>query len=512
MIDDNQRDLLAVHGRGPVVISVKDVSKSFGATKALGHVSLEVREGESHGLLGRNGAGKSTLVSIMTGITAPDDGVVEIHGERAPRIGDRGEWLRKVACVYQKSRLVPQLSVAENICLNSARRDAFGRISWREIHTHAKSLLEEWDIEIDPRREVSTLSIAQRRLIELARALSFGCRFVILDEPTAGLDGREVQALLGKIGALQKKGVTFLYISHHLEETFVVCQAATVLRDGRTVLSRSVSDLNQSDIVAAMIGEAEVGASTARRASTARLDRSPVLEVRNLCCGSLVKDVSFNVQPGEIKGLAGLAGSGKSQIANCIAGRSKYASGAIVVDGRVLKPGSTADAIAKGVGFVGEDRHFDGFIVHDSIAANASMSVMRANSRHGIVNLAAMSDYADSVIKSLSIKASSRNQPVSDLSGGNQQKVVLARALASSPKLLVLVNPLVGVDVASNRIIYDTVKKVAAAGTGVLIVSDEADELSICDSIQVIVKGQLTRRFNAGVDLHSLISAIEGVE
>ncbi len=493
------------------IISVQHVSKSFGATRALSDVSLTIHEGQSHGLLGRNGAGKSTLVSILTGLVAPDAGSLTLHGQPAPGISDRSEWLSKVACVYQKSRLVPSLSVAENLFLNNARRNGMGAVSWRWIHEHARSLLAEWDLsDIDPRTEAGTLSIAQKRLVELARALSFGCRFVILDEPTAGLDGREVTGLLDKVKGLQAKGVTFLYISHHLEETYEICTEATVLRDGRTVLHRPVAGLSQAELVSAMVGEAQ-DAANEKRVSTIQPDKE-VLKIKDLSYSYIVSNLDLQIRAGEVLGLAGLAGSGKAQVALCIAGLLKPTTGTISISGKQLRPGNVANAIENGVGYVGPDRHFDGFVVHESIANNATLTVFRQTAKAGFVDSGYVARYADDSIKQLSIKAASRHQPVSDLSGGNQQKVVFAKALATTPKLLVLVNPLAGVDVASNQILYQAVSEAAAKGCAVLIVSDDLDELSLCDSIQVIFKGRLTRRFENGWDSHSLISAIEGVE
>lgn len=494
------------------LIDVRDVSKAFGATRALTGVSLQVREGRSHGLLGRNGAGKSTLVSVMTGLVKPDEGSVLLDGQDAPKVGERARWLEKVACVYQRSRLVPSLSVAENLFLNTAKRSAIGTVNWSAIRRDARCLLAEWGLEdINPSVEVDMLTIAQKRLVELARALSFGCRFVILDEPTAGLDGQEVHGLVAKINALQEKGVTFLYISHHLNETFEICQDATVLRDGRLVLSSEVQSLRQADIVSAMVGSA-VAVDRPARATTIREAGSPVLDVNGLSYLNLVEKVDLQIRAGEIIGLAGLAGSGKAQVAGCIAGLLRSRAGTITINGVALKPGDVRGTIDCGVGYVGSDRHHDGFVVDDSIRKNASLSILKRSARVGLLNRSRENAYAETMIRRLSIKASSKEQPVAALSGGNQQKVVFARALASNPKLLLLVNPLAGVDVASNEILYGAVEKAAEDGCAVLIVSDDLDELAPCDSIEVMFKGRLTKRFGKDRTSHELIAAIEGLE
>lgn len=496
------------------VARVEDISKSFGATKALSNVSLSISEGRSHALLGRNGAGKSTLVSVLTGLQSPDTGSVTLYGLPAPSQSDRAAWLSKVACVYQRTRLAPSLSVTENLFFN--RSDGSGRglrpINWRHLYERADALLREWGLETDPRIEAGKLSIGDSKLVELTRALSFGCRFIILDEPTAGLDRCEVDALMRKIMALRERGITFLYISHYLEETFQICQDATVLRDGRAVLSAAVSELSQAQLVEAMVGPGQTSNVTVRRVeSEAKTDEPVVLDVVRLSSKGHFSDVDLQVRRGEILGLAGLAGSGKDRFAMCLAGLLEPSAGSIAIDSVRLVSGDVAHGIRAGVGFVGKNRHHDGFAIQMSIEENASLSVMRSKSRYGIVDFKSRREYGERCIKDLSIRANSSQQAVSDLSGGNQQKVVLARALASSPKLLILVNPLAGVDVASNRVLYESVVAEATRGTAVLIVSDELSELQICDSVQVMFKGRLTARLNAGWAGHELVSAIEGV-
>ncbi|MCR4471585.1 sugar ABC transporter ATP-binding protein [Burkholderia sp. SCN-KJ] len=499
------------------VARVEDVSKSFGPTKALTDVRLLVSEGRSHALLGRNGAGKSTLVSVLTGLQIPDSGSVTLYDQPAPNHSDRAAWLSKVACVYQRACLAPSLSVAENLFFNRTETSGRGvtRINWRRLYERADALLREWGLETDPRIEAGKLSVEESKLVELTRALSFGCRFIILDEPTAGLDRREVDALISKITALRERGITFLYISHYLEEIFQICQDVTVLRDGRSVLSASVADLSQARLVEAMVGPGEFGGARVRHAGCLNEDKKNdqpvVLDVSGLNSKNQFSDIDLQIRRGQILGLAGLAGSGKDHFAMCLAGLVKPDSGSVTLDGVRLMPGDVAQCIRAGIGFVGKNRHHDGFASHMSIEENASMSIMRDSSCFGVVNFTARRKYAARCINDLSIRAQSGQQSVAELSGGNQQKVVFARALASNPKVLILVNPLAGVDVASNRILYEAVVAVAKNGTAVLIVSDELSELEICDSVQVMFKGRLTDQLQAGWAGHELVSSIEGV-
>jgi simple sugar transport system ATP-binding protein len=498
---------------GPAIVEVLGVSKRFGMSQALDGVSMQVPAGDSRALVGRNGAGKSTLVGVLTGILAPDAGRVRFAGADAPAPGERQKWRDCVACVYQKSTLVPTLTVAENLLLNAQPTGGPGWIRWGAVRREAERVLSGWGMELNVEQECARLSVEQRQIVEIARALIQGTRFIILDEPTAELEGREVRRLFDRIAHLQASGVTFLYISHYLEEIYEVCRSVTVLRDGRVVAEAPLDEMPKERVVAAMVGDA-ARAARARRGpgdQPAPSGQAPALEVRDLAIKDAVFGVSLQVAAGECVGLAGLAGSGKSDIGDAIAGLIVPSGGTIRIDGDELRGGGVVEARRKGVGYVPRDRHARGIVPLLSIAENMTMTIVERLGPAGLVLPARRDSAAQRMVRSLQIVASSTEQPIKELSGGNQQKAVMARALASGPRVLVLLYPTQGVDIASKEALFAIVERARAGGTAVLIVSDELDELSVCDRVLVVFKGRLTGTFAAGWDSKALVAAIEGV-
>ena len=341
------------------------VSKHFGMNQALSNVSMRVPAGDSRALVGRNGAGKSTLVGVLTGILAPDAGRVRFAGQDAPGLAERQKWRDRVACVYQKSTLVPTLTVAENLLLNAQPTGGLGWIRWGAARREAERVLAGWGMELDVEQECARLSVEQRQIVEIARALIQGTRFIILDEPTAELEGREVRRLFDRITHLQATGVTFLYISHYLEEIYEVCRSVTVLRDGRVVAEAPLEEMPKERVVAAMVGDARARRRTPRSQGA----QSPRHRASSQCwncatchLGGVVSGVSLQVAAGECVGLAGLAGSGKGEIGDAIAGLLAPTGGTIRVGGTDLRGGDVADARRKGVGYVPRDRHARGIV------------------------------------------------------------------------------------------------------------------------------------------------------
>jgi len=493
------------------IVEVIGVSKRFGASEALREVSAAVIQGESRALVGRNGAGKSTLVAILTGVIAPDAGRVRFAGSDAPGLAERRKWRDRVACVYQKSTLIPTLTVAENLMLNAQPTGRLGFIAWSAMRRAAARVLDDWGLEIDVELDAARLSVEQRQIVEIARALLQGSRFIILDEPTAELEGREVRRLFDRISRLQQNGVTFLYISHYLEEIYQICRSVTVLRDGRVVASALLTDMPKERVVAAMVGEGGGPTAQARRAANADASGIPALDVRGLVIGEAVDGVSFSVAAGECLGLAGLAGSGKGEIGDAIAGLIRPDAGEITITGARLRGGDVVEAQRKGVGYVPHDRHARGIVPQLSLAENLTMTIIDRLGPGGIVLPARRDQAAQRLIGSLGIVAASREQPIAELSGGNQQKAVLGRALAAGPKVLVLLYPTQGVDIASKAALFDIVAQAQRAGTAVLIISDELDELAACDRVLVIFKGRLAAEFAAGWRQETLVAAIEGL-
>ncbi|RFU82986.1 sugar ABC transporter ATP-binding protein [Streptomyces triticagri] len=491
------------------LVEAEGVAKRYGPTVALQDGRITVLPGESHALVGRNGAGKSTLVNILTGLQAPDEGTVRFDGGPAPALADRDAWRTKVACVYQKPTVVPELTVAENLFINRQPTGRGGLINWRRLHEQAAEVLATWDVRVDPDVRTAELRVEDRQMVEIARALSFGARFIILDEPTAQLDNREIERLFARMRSLQESGVTFLFISHHLQEVYEVCQTVTVLRDARWITTAPVAELPRAELVEAMAGEAVTGQGPARDAVPA--DAPELLTVSGLTAEAYT-DISFTVRGGEVVGLAGISGSGKIELAESLAGLHTPSSGSAQLDGRALPFGDVPAALRAGVGCVPRDRHDEGLVPGMTIGDNATMTVLSRLGRFGFVGSDRRARFADELIERLDIHAEGPQQPVSDLSGGNAQKVVMARALASDPRLLVLINPTAGVDVKSKESLLARMDSCREDGTAVLVVSDELDDLRRCDRVLVLFHGRIVAEHPAGWHDHELIASIEGVD
>ncbi|AYC36982.1 sugar ABC transporter ATP-binding protein [Streptomyces griseorubiginosus] len=490
------------------LVEAQGVVKRYGPTTALADGRLTVLPGESHALVGRNGAGKSTLVSVLTGLQAPDEGTVRFDGELAPPLADRDAWRGKVACVYQKPTVVPELTVAENLFINRQplRRSL---ISWRALRAQAAELLDTWDVRVDPDARTADLKVEDRQMVEIARALSFGARFIVLDEPTAQLDNREIERLFDRMRGLQDSGVTFLFISHHLQEVYEVCQTVTVLRDARWITTAPVADMPRAALVEAMAGETVAEQQQAVR--TRETDAPVLLDARGLTSDAY-QDVDLTVRRGEVVGLAGISGSGKIELAETFTGLHTPSGGTARLDGRPLPFGDVQASLKAGVGFVPRDRHAQGLVFGMTIGDNATLSVLDRLGRRGFVRTERKRGFATALIDRLDIHAEGPDQPVSDLSGGNAQKVVMARALASDPRLLVLINPTAGVDVKSKESLLARVDTAREDGTAVLVVSDELDDLRRCDRVLVLFHGRVVAEHPAGWRDHELIASIEGVD
>ncbi|MFF5476034.1 sugar ABC transporter ATP-binding protein [Streptomyces sp. NPDC012935] len=493
------------------LVEARDIVKRYGPTTALADGRLTVLPGESHALVGRNGAGKSTLVNILTGLQAADEGEVRFDGGPAPALADRDAWRRKVACVYQKPTVVPELTVAENLYINRQPLNR-GFISWRKLRSEAAELLDTWDVHVDPEARTADLKVEDRQMVEIARALSFGARFIILDEPTAQLDNREIERLFTRMRALQDSGVTFLFISHHLQEVYEVCQTVTVLRDARWITTAPVAELPRRALVEAMAGESlEAIAEQAVDPGDVDHDAPVLLEARGLTSPAY-QDIDLTVRRGEVVGLAGISGSGKIQLAESFAGLHTPTGGTAQLDGERLPFGDVQAALNAGVACVPRDRHDQGLVAGMTIGDNATMSVLDRLGRFGFVGTERKRGFANALIDRLDIHTEGPDQPVSDLSGGNAQKVVMARALASDPRLLVLINPTAGVDVKSKESLLARMDSAREDGTSVLVVSDELDDLRRCDRVLVLFHGRVVAEHPAGWRDHELIASIEGVD
>src|SRR5215471_13209136 len=492
------------------------VWKAFGETQALRDVSLDVEAGECHGLVGRNGAGKSTLVGIFTGLIRPDRGVVMIGAEAAPAPADRAAWQRMVACVYQKSMVVPSLTVAENVFLNRATGDDHGIVNWRAVRSRAHQVMLDWGFDLDVNRLAQDLTVEQRQVVEIARALSVGARFLILDEPTASLEKAAIERLFERIRRLKVSGVGILYISHHLEEIYDVCDRVTVLRDGKQVLSAPVDEIKQERLVEAMVGVTPQQTTGITPQLRTTWSTRPILEISHLHIPATlgpVQDVSFSVSPGECVGLVGLQGSGTSTVADAVVGLVKPESGEIRLDGKPIRAGQVHATLQKGVAYVPQDRHARGFVPYLGVGQNLTLSILDHLSSLGIILRSRRDRLAADLVDQLGIVTRGLDQQVMQLSGGNQQKVVVGRALAGHPAILVAVSPTVGVDVAAKESLLNVVASARDGGMAVLLVSDDLEDLRICSRLLVMVKGKLVKEYSQPPwDRHELIAVVEGLE
>jgi simple sugar transport system ATP-binding protein len=468
------------------------------------------------------------MVNILSGLQGPDQGEVTFAGESAPPAGAVHAWRRRIATVHQHSMIVPELTVAENVFLGRLPKRR-GRVDWSAVRTQAAAVLGEWGSGVDPAKLCRDLSVEQRQIVELARAIASGTTVLLLDEPTAALERDAVLRLFTRVRQLADSGVAVLYISHHLEEVFDICDEVAVLRDGELVLSAPTAELTTDGLVNAMVhghptrpSESEL-ADQDSRTNVAQLPvhpaaaGGPVLELRELTAASEHGDlngVSLTVAPGESVGVVGLISSGVVTVGRIAAGIASGDAGEVLVDGRKPPGGDRAAALEAGVGYIPEDRRAAGYVGGLSIAENVTMSITDRLSagRLGLLRRRAVTDAARPWADSLALVASSLRQPVSDLSGGNQQKVTVARALARDPKLVVAITPTRGVDVASKELLLRALRRAADAGAGLLLATDELDDLEYCDRVLVIVRGRIAAEVPGGrFDRTAMIAAIEGV-
>jgi simple sugar transport system ATP-binding protein len=492
----------------PIVEAI-GISKRYGATVALKDARIRVMPGESHALVGRNGAGKSTLVGILTGLREPDSGEVRFSGEPAPPVSDREGWRRRVACVYQHSTIIPDLTVAENLLINR-QPTRHGLISWTALRRRAREILDQWNVQVSEDMRAGDLRVEARQLVEIARALSYGARFIILDEPTAQLDGDEIKRLFVRMRELQTQGVTFLFISHHLQEVYEICQAVTVLRDARHIISAPVADLPKDRLIEAMTGEHVNFGVTDASARSRDVNAAVALDVRDLG-GEDFHNVSFSVRRGEVVGISGATSSGRIGVAEAVAGLGDYAEGSIRINDKPLRSSDVPAALELGVGCVPKSRHKQGLVLTQSVADNTTMTIARKLGRFGFIAPRRRDKATDDAIDALGIVTEGPGQLVSSLSGGNQQKVVMGRALASAPSVLVLMDPTAGVDVKSKEALLGIVETMRRQGRAILVVSGELEDLRTCDRVLIMRHGGIVAEHRAGWSDNALVASIEGI-
>ncbi|MEY9211954.1 sugar ABC transporter ATP-binding protein [Thermobifida halotolerans] len=470
-------------------LALVDVAKSFGNVQALRGVSLRLRAGEIHALCGENGAGKSTLVKTMAGVHQPDEGRIEVDGEPVVFTGPADAQQAGVAVIYQEPTLFPDLSVAENIFMGRQPLKRGRRIDRAAMHAACDALFARLGVRIDPARPAKGLSIADQQLIEIAKALSRKARVLIMDEPTAALSGVEVERLFAVARSLRDSGAAILFISHRFDEVFALCDRVTVMRDGQYISTDPIAELTVDTIVRKMVGR-DVTALFPKQ------DTEPgdvVLRVDGLTRAGVFSDVSFQVRAGEIVALAGLVGAGRSEVMRAVFGVDSYDSGTVRVNGRPLRKGSPSAAMAAGVALVPEDRRQQGLVMEMSVERNATLTRRWPLSRFGLLRGRSEERAAREWAQRLQVKAGRLTDAVSTLSGGNQQKVVLAKWLSTEPKVLIVDEPTRGIDVGTKSEVHRLLSQLAGQGLAVVMVSSELPEvLGMADRVLVMHEGRIS--------------------
>jgi rhamnose transport system ATP-binding protein len=474
------------------VLALHDATKSFGAVHAVTNGTIDLYAGEAHALVGENGAGKSTMVKILAGVYQPDSGELLIDGTPVRLHNPADAQNAGIAVIYQEPTLFPDLSVAENIFMGRQPLLAGRRIDRRRMHAESAALFSRLGVKLDPGRISRGLSIADQQIVEIAKALSLDARVIVMDEPTAALSATEVARLFDVVRTLRSGGAAVLFISHRLEEVFEICQRVTVMRDGRHVLTSELAGLTADDLVRAMVGRQ----MEARAAGERGVAGEVVLHVEHLTREGVFTDISLDVRAGEIVALAGLVGSGRSEVARAVFGIDRYDAGRVVLRGRQLRRASPTGAMAAGIGFVPEDRRQQGLVMDMSIQQNVALASLARLRQGGLVRSAAERAFAADWAVRLNLKYGRLIDPVSRLSGGNQQKVVLAKWLGRQPALLIVDEPTRGIDIATKAEVHRLLVRLARDGVAILMISSELPEvLHIGDRILVMREGRLTAEF-----------------
>jgi ABC-type sugar transport system ATPase subunit len=473
------------------MLTLNAISKSFPGVRALSDVNLEVRPGEIHGLVGENGAGKSTLIKIIAGAYAPDEGEIRFADAPVRWSSPREPKLHGVHVVYQEFALFPQLSVAENIFVGQERRNRLGMVDHGQTRREARQLLQKLGVSLDVGASVSSLSVADQQMVEIARTMVRNVKLLVLDEPTAVIAGREVAALFDLLRRLRESGVSVLFISHRLDEVFTICDRVTVLKDGRLVGTHGIADVTRERLISMMVGRDLGDLFPARQA--APLTGETVLRTEGVAVGERVRDISIELRAGEIVALAGMVGAGRSDLALGLFGAVPILQGAIHLNGRRFTSMTSARAISLGMGLVTEDRKSEGLAMLLDIAANITGPALSEVARHGLVDRRLEEEIAAREIERYRIASRGPRTKVAIMSGGNQQKVIVARWARICKRVLILDEPTRGIDVGAKAEIYRIIRELAASGVAILMISSELTEvIGMADRVIVMREGRVT--------------------
>ncbi|MET0862315.1 MAG: sugar ABC transporter ATP-binding protein [Microbacterium sp.] len=502
----------ATDARGPFALSLQGAAKTFGPVIALADGTVQLAAGEIHALVGENGAGKSTLVKILAGLYHPDAGEFLVDGEAVAFRSVADSKAAGISVIYQEPTLFPDLTVAENIFIGRQPKGRAGLISRTAMRRQARELFATLGVPIDPDRVAEGLSIADQQIIEIAKAISLDARVLIMDEPTAALSGIEVERLFAVARSLRDRGAAILFISHRFDEVFALCDRITVMRDGRYIATHETSGATVEQIVREMVGrdiatlfpkeDAEIG--------------DVVLSVVGLGRAGVFSDIDFDVRSGEIVALSGLVGAGRTEVARAVFGIDAYDRGTVTLLGSRLKPRDPQAAINAGIGFVPEDRRKQGLVMDLTVARNTALTLRNSLARFGIISGAREREASEKWSNLLQVKAGYQDLPVSTLSGGNQQKVVLAKWLATEPKLLIVDEPTRGIDVGTKSAVHKLLSDLAGRGIAILMISSELPEvLGMADRVLVMHEGRITARLDRAdatpeAVMHAATASMEG--
>ena len=491
------------------VIELVGITKQFGAVQALRGVDLSLYPGEVHALVGENGAGKSTLVKILAGIHRPDAGSIKIDGKVVELHNPAQARNAGIAVIHQEPTLFPDLNVAENVFMGRHPRDRFGRVDWRSMYQEVERLLASLDVRLNVYTPVQGLSVADQQLVEIAKALSLDSRVLIMDEPTAALSAHEVQELFAIARQLRDRGVAILFVSHRLEEIFDLADRVTVFRDGARVATAPIAELSTEEIIRQMVGRSLENLYPKSEVEAGEV----VLDVRHLARKATFEDISFQVRRGEIVGFAGLVGAGRTEVARVVFGIDRADSGEIRIGGKPAQIRSPKSAMKYGIAYVPEDRHQHGLIMDFSIARNMTLPVLlRQTTVLGLMNYRRERKVAQDYSRQLQVRSAGIDQLVRALSGGNQQKVVLAKWLITNPSVLILDEPTRGIDVGSKAEVHRIISELAGKGLAIILISSDLPEvLAMADRVLVMHEGRIAAEFaHAEVDQEKVMFAATG--
>ncbi|GAC1500907.1 MAG: sugar ABC transporter ATP-binding protein [Ktedonobacteraceae bacterium] len=475
------------------IIELVDVAKQFGAVRALRAVSFTCVPGEVHALLGENGAGKSTLVKILAGVHRPDSGEMRVRGRAIELHGPLQAQQLGIAVIQQHPTLFPDLDVAENVFMGRHPRDRTGRVDWKRMYRDVEELLATLEVNINVSLPVRTLSVADQQLVEIAKALSLHSEVLVMDEPTAALSAREVEDLFSIVRQLRARGTAIVFVSHRLEEIAEIADRVTVLRDGAHIITAPIAELTSEQMIRHMVGRELTMLFPKEEAQIGEV----VLDVRNLARKGVFQDIQFQLRRGEILGFAGLVGAGRTEVARAIFGIDRIDAGEILIKGQFVHIATPKDAMKHGLAYVPEDRHRQGLVLEFPIAVNITLPILDQVRRMGLMDTKHERRIASNYFKQLDIRASGVDQLVQALSGGNQQKVVLAKWMATRPSILILDEPTLGIDIGAKAEVHRIISHLATEGMAIILISSELPEvLAMSDRILVMHEGRIADTFD----------------